>query len=70
MSRTAYDHGMGLSSPREHDEGELPFEWNQKASHKLAHLRIYASAEVLAAADTAYNACWRGVEGHPPEIRR
>lgn len=60
MARTAYDHGMGLSEPpAEEDEGELPFEWNQATFHKLEHCRIYASSEVLAAADGAYNACWQ-----------
>ena len=55
-----YDHGMGLSvPPPEEDEGELPFEWNQEIAHKLQHLQIFASPQVLAAADNAYNACWR-----------
>jgi hypothetical protein len=50
-----YDHGMGLCDPpAEEDEGELPFEWNQDVARKLEHLRIYASPEVLAAADEAY----------------
>lgn len=58
--RAVYDHGMGLCDPpAEEDEGELPFEWNQEVAGKLEHLRIYASPEVLAAADEAYNACWR-----------
>src|SRR5207248_11412239 len=60
MARTAYDHGMGLSEPlTEETEAELPFEWNQAAAKKLEHCRIYASPEVLAAADAAYNACWK-----------
>jgi hypothetical protein len=63
MARTAYDHGMGLSDPprppHEEEEGELPFEWNMTAAQKHEHLRIYASSEVLVAADGAYNACWR-----------
>lgn len=54
MARTAYDHGMGLSEPE-----ELPFEWNMAAGRKHEHLRIYASPEVLAAADDAYNTCWQ-----------
>jgi hypothetical protein len=54
MARTAYDHGMGLSEPE-----ELAFEWNSATYRKLEHQRIYASPEVLAAADDAYNACWR-----------
>ncbi len=54
MARTAYDHGMGLSTPE-----ELAFEWNMPAARKLEHLRIYASPEVLAVADAAYSACWR-----------
>jgi hypothetical protein len=59
MARTAYDHGMGLSKPpKKEAEGELPFEWNQAAAKKLEHCRIYASPEVLVAADAAYNACW------------
>jgi hypothetical protein len=59
MARTAYDHGMGLSElPSQEDEAEMPFEWNQAAVKKLEHCRIYASTEVLAAADAAYNACW------------
>ena len=60
MARTAYNHGMGLSEPpREEDEGELPFEWNQETYRKLQHCQVYASPEVLAAADEAYNTCWR-----------
>jgi hypothetical protein len=67
-ARTVYDHGMGLSDPAaEEDEGELPFEWNQEVARKLEHLRIYASPEVLAAADGAYNACWRW--GHKTRYR-
>jgi hypothetical protein len=54
MARTAYDHGMGLSEPE-----ELPFEWNMAAARKHELLRVYASPEVLAAADDAYNACWQ-----------
>ena len=60
MARTVYDHGMGLSEvPAEDREHELPFEWNQVAFRKLEHCHIYASPEVLAAADNAYSACWR-----------
>lgn len=60
MVRSAYDHGMGLSDPPPQEaEGELPFEWNQEAGRQLEHLRIYASPTVLAAADAAYDACWR-----------
>ena len=55
-----YDHGMGLSAPPpDENEGELPFEWNQKIGQKLQHLRIFASPEVLATADNAYNDSWR-----------
>jgi hypothetical protein len=44
MSRTAYDHGMGLSPPPpEEDAAELPFEWNMATARKLEHLRVYAS---------------------------
>jgi hypothetical protein len=60
MSRTAYDHGMGLSPPPpEEDDAEVPFEWNMATARKLEHLRLYASPSVLAAADAAYSACWR-----------
>lgn len=60
MARTAYDHGMGLSEPPPDEaEGELPFEWNMPAARQHERLRAYASPEVLAAADDAYNACWR-----------
>lgn len=60
MARTAYDHGMGLSEPPAADDaGELPFEWNMPAARKHESLRVYASPEVLAAADDAYNACWQ-----------
>jgi hypothetical protein len=60
MVRIAYDHGMGLSEqPPDAAEGELPFDWNMAAARKLEHLRIYASPDVLAAADAACNACWR-----------
>jgi hypothetical protein len=55
-----YDHGMGLSAPPpEQNEGELPFKWNQEIAQRLQHLRIVASPQALAAADNAYNACWR-----------
>ncbi|MGH4007931.1 MAG: hypothetical protein ACRDTH_07195 [Pseudonocardiaceae bacterium] len=54
MAQTADNHGMGLSEPE-----ELPFEWNMAAARKHEHLRVYASPEVLAAADDAYNTCWR-----------
>jgi len=60
MARTAYGHGMGLSEPPPDEaEGELPFEWNMLAARQHERLRVYASPEVLAAADDAYNACWR-----------
>ena len=59
MARTAYDHGMGLSEVTvDDDEHELSFEWSRAAFRKLEHCRIYASPDVLAAADNAYNACW------------
>ncbi len=48
MARTAYDHGMGLSEPH-----ELAFEWNTAAHLKLEHQRIYATTEVLEAAEAA-----------------
>jgi hypothetical protein len=59
MSRTVYDHGMGLSErPSSNDNVALPFGWNSVAFRHIERLRVYASPEVLARADEAYKACW------------
>jgi hypothetical protein len=65
MARTAYDYGMGLSKdpPSEGDAGEdlgiVRFEWHTPTFRRHEHLRVFASPEVLAAADDAYSACWQ-----------
>ncbi|MEJ2863066.1 hypothetical protein [Actinomycetospora flava] len=59
MSRTVYDHGMGLSAETPSGaENALPFGWNSMAFQRIERLRVYTSPEVLARADDAYNACW------------
>lgn len=58
MARQAYDHGMGLSGP-DPESDELPDGWNGAAFHKLQHLQIYGTNEVLRAATMAYNSCRR-----------
>jgi hypothetical protein len=45
-------HGPGSST----DDAATPVRARRR---KHEHLRVYASPEVLAAADDAYNACWQ-----------
>jgi hypothetical protein len=59
MTFLIYNFGIGHSEKPADDRDTLPPDFQLRTYRKLQHLRLYATPEVIAAADDAYNAAWR-----------